>query len=1002
MSRTNIKYIGIILIAAALLFVIAVNPFCAYAAPVEYIINSGSIRIEQDPYNAGNLLITQKKTSQSVGRNTEIIIKGGETTRNSIFICGNVSANITLDNVIIENSYFLESPFCMDLGEDVVLTLIGNNRLAGSDYMAGLQVGKFASLTIRGDGYLDASGGKYAAGIGGGWRADTVGTDTGDITVTNNVNIWAYGGEGAAGVGGGRDGGARSVTISKDVSVHAAGGLYGAGIGSGKNGTVSRTILITDNAKVEAQGAVNGAGIGTGESGSVSEIAVSGSASVRVHGGAGGAGIGCGYNGSVKHIGISGAASVRAGGGENASGIGSAKYTSGSADNITIGDKSVVCSIGGSYGAGIGGRFDILKISGFANVKAYGGSFCPAIGSAFSVKEGSIEITGSSVVRALGGKNGAGIGSGSNGNITSILINSSASCVAVGGKGGAGIGTGADCGSFSTVTITDNSNVVAQGGNLGAGIGLGSKNSVDSFVVSGSLTISGSAQVRAAGGKYGAGIGGGKNAAGISVNVSDSAVVKSVSNKQIIVTVTEAQVENTDDQNGSGNEVDTGNQTGNENQTAEIGTEPDQPVTTQKSYVHGDYAFGEFKIEPDIEKQIPDEALVEPISFNPQYSDILFSDSDISNKAELEKNPAKDVGAGAGCLIQGSCIIRGDAKLNDMIGQVTVTLSYGIAGLEDQVTSLEKGKNITLPVPVKSGYEFLGWFDKPSGEGDTAVNGSVKINADKVYYARWNIIGVELYNTEIPYGIEGESFEYSGFSVAKGAEPYEYSVTAGKLPNGFDFDHVTGKISGVALLNGLYPFTVTVTDTNKSTASVQCNIKIFGKNTYTFTLTTADEPGADTASEVLMQFEYTDRFTGEKKLSDKINITNELSKLYNSPLARGETQNFNIILPPEIGEPSRINFSNETEDGWKCSEVTVSFSGNQMIESFNKSFNINSWYGKRDDGKSALDIIFLIILIIICISAVLFGLYIAIIRYDRSKKKQNKSNKKLPKHTKHS
>ena len=157
---------------------------------------------------------------------------------------------------------------------NATIVLVGTNTVKGFyKYYPGIYVPENKTLTISGDGSLDASsnglgcgigggyniacgdikieggsitatGGMYAAGIGGGDIESC-----GDILITGGT-IKATGGGGAAGIGGGNK-------LCGDIlitggSVEAMGGDYAAGIGSGLNGSCRSVIITNTVTKVTA------------------------------------------------------------------------------------------------------------------------------------------------------------------------------------------------------------------------------------------------------------------------------------------------------------------------------------------------------------------------------------------------------------------------------------------------------------------------------------------------------------------------------------------------------------------------------------------------------------------------------------------------------------------------------------------------------------------------------------------------------------------------------
>ena len=136
---------------------------------------------------------------------------------------------------------------------------------AGGDYGAGIGGGISGSgenITIAG-GRVTAAGGDYGAGIGGGFRGNGE-----NITITGGT-VTAAGGSGA-GIGGGEEGDGKNITITGGT-VTAKGRLGGAGIGggvnaSGSNVTVSGAAQVT--ATVGKINGINGVGATIGNGGS--------------------------------------------------------------------------------------------------------------------------------------------------------------------------------------------------------------------------------------------------------------------------------------------------------------------------------------------------------------------------------------------------------------------------------------------------------------------------------------------------------------------------------------------------------------------------------------------------------------------------------------------------------------------------------------------------------------------------------------------------------------
>ena len=148
---------------------------------------------------------------------------------------------------------------------NVSIELNGGSTLRSGYEHAGLEKNNGGSLTIgdeNKDGKLTAEGGKYGAGIGGGYYENGS-----DITITGG-EVKATGGEYGAGIGGGNYRIGKDITISGG-EVNAIGGVTGAGIGGGCYGD-GNNITVSGDAKLKVQGGVKdkhygaGAGIGNG------------------------------------------------------------------------------------------------------------------------------------------------------------------------------------------------------------------------------------------------------------------------------------------------------------------------------------------------------------------------------------------------------------------------------------------------------------------------------------------------------------------------------------------------------------------------------------------------------------------------------------------------------------------------------------------------------------------------------------------------------------------
>lgn len=197
-------------------------------------------------------------------------------------------ATVTLEGVTINGTdnvdYLWAGLTCLG---DATIFLSGTNSVRGFDNgYPGIEAGPSGkTLTILGNGSLNASSNGYGEGIGG--------HSCGNITITGG-SITASGGTYSAGIGAGTCG---KITISGGT-VMAYGGQFGAGIGCSKDGKCTDGIEICGTAHVTAQGGEKAAGIGSGHGNNghsnCGDIIISGTATVIATGGQYGAGIGSG------------------------------------------------------------------------------------------------------------------------------------------------------------------------------------------------------------------------------------------------------------------------------------------------------------------------------------------------------------------------------------------------------------------------------------------------------------------------------------------------------------------------------------------------------------------------------------------------------------------------------------------------------------------------------------------------------------------------------------
>jgi len=268
----------------------------------------------------------------------------GTTTANKIVVQPGAAVIITLDGASINVSATPNAcAFDME-GAIVNLTLVGTNTLKSGGYEAGIRVPSSASITIKGAGSLAATGGSWAAGIGGGYQETG-----GNITIYSGT-VNAYGGDGAAGIGGGNQGNGGNIKITGGT-VNAYGGGstgFGAGIGGGNRGNGGNITI--SGGTVNANGGYGAAGIGGG----LSHTGFLGAGGVIVISGGIVTAVGGGNGGSTPYYG--GGAGIGGGGSYG----GNTTAASGASGDITITSDATVSATGGngtpygSGGAGIG------------------------------------------------------------------------------------------------------------------------------------------------------------------------------------------------------------------------------------------------------------------------------------------------------------------------------------------------------------------------------------------------------------------------------------------------------------------------------------------------------------------------------------------------------------------------------------------------------------------------------------------------------------------------
>lgn len=183
-------------------------------------------------------------------------------------------ATVTLKNAVINGTNNSSYKWAgLTLAGDATIILDGENMVKGFyDEYPGIHVPSGKTLTIKGDGTLNASSNSWGAGIGGGYHLAC-----GNITIEDGT-ITATGGTYAAGIGGGSSALCGKITITGGT-VTATGGNNAAGIGGCNNaacGTITITDGVTSVTATKGSNAPNSIGAGAGAWASCGTVTIGG------------------------------------------------------------------------------------------------------------------------------------------------------------------------------------------------------------------------------------------------------------------------------------------------------------------------------------------------------------------------------------------------------------------------------------------------------------------------------------------------------------------------------------------------------------------------------------------------------------------------------------------------------------------------------------------------------------------------------------------------------
>ena len=245
--QSSVKHLGLILCAAL---------FATSAAFAANTIDLSTV--EPDAENVIHVKNNDILTGELDGANRPYKVLIDESA-------GTEPTTVTLDGVTINGTNDEAYPWAGITCEgdcNIVLAEGSENKVKGFySIYPGIHVPEGKTLTISGEGELDASSNGFGAGIGGGYNISS-----GNIVIDGGV-INATGGEGAAGIGTGSNNGTLTmgtITINGGT-INATGGNHAAGIGAGFNWDELTIGAITINGgTINATGGKYASGIGTG------------------------------------------------------------------------------------------------------------------------------------------------------------------------------------------------------------------------------------------------------------------------------------------------------------------------------------------------------------------------------------------------------------------------------------------------------------------------------------------------------------------------------------------------------------------------------------------------------------------------------------------------------------------------------------------------------------------------------------------------------------------
>jgi hypothetical protein len=512
----------------------------AHATSINGTITGNPVLEPSLTISGGSSYTYQNRTLTITGSGTYTIgMKDGvtQTDLDQVVVASGVTADITLQDLRIDVSARPHTCAFDMSGATVYLTLKGTNILKSGDAESGLEAPRGSTLVITAasTGSLEAiSDGQYGAGIG----AAGMYADGGTIIINGGV-VTAVGSGRAAGIGGGFRADSGTISIANAVvfassivpALTTGGNVSNAIVFKNTVGTVygsvtlqqdfaipnTHTLGIASFSALTIPGGVNLTNDGTivVYHGGILSGTVAGNQPVdsdlTITGGSS-----CAYAEGILTITGDGTYTIAMRSGVSGPTTDRIVVASGVNAAITLNGVNIdVSGIDDACAFDMTGATVSLTLGGNNVLKSRGAGLLAPEGSTLTIttsSTGSLDVTG--------GDEGAGIGGGSGGDGGTVTI-TGGTVTATSGSYGAGIG-GGDNGAGGTISISGGT-VTATGGLWGAGIGGGMSGDGGTIAISGGT-------VTATGDYVAAGIGGGNGGDGGTITeLSGNAVVSALS-----------------------------------------------------------------------------------------------------------------------------------------------------------------------------------------------------------------------------------------------------------------------------------------------------------------------------------------------------------------------------------------------------------------------------------------------------------------------------------------